>query len=663
VITYFSTRSLELRTPSQSKQLLVASDPVAPRANEIYIAAQNELELIRIAVEKAFPSQPVSDLVKTITAESAAELREMPPCLGAQAFADAALAPAGCLTGQLRELRRTYPHRQHYRFMLVNAFGSNLGDNLLGLTALRQVLSVCRAELPSVTFDVMLGWHSDDRLARQFKGIDGIERVLTQGLTLAELSCYQGLYDTSNLLNLPGYATTPVVDWYMRWMGVDPALVNAADKRNRVVASAACRQSMQARLPQAGGPRFLVNAKASVDLRCMPECAVVQLIEALFARWPTAQVVVLQPAPVDDPRVVNLAAQVPDIDHLTALLASVDAVVGVDTFTSHLADATGTPAVTLYTSTHPDVYPYYPLHQGLLIPAAEQLPAWGKTKVTAEAWAGMADQYLAAWQALDMGDVLRPLTQLLEEKSARPNAFKPSWLSDPVAGMQRLTHRKNLNGAMLDVPMRTRSSTLAELQTSAILNAAAQFVVLGDTVVLVGAGSGEAALDVAQRVGDRGCVVVMEPRQRLHQLLCANLTRAGLWHVQTHCMLPEGEGLQVQQMPSLQLYEEVPPMSFANCLQPEPVVCWAIDRLALSSCRLLVVSAPFVRLAVLQGARSTLERLRPVVVVGLMVLADVPDFEAFFKSLGYQTRVLEIEVETQLLPASSAPTHGVLLAE
>ena len=666
MITYFSTCSLELRTPWQSKVLTAASDPAAPRANEIYIAAQNELGLIRTAAEKAFPQQPVSELVKTITAESAASLQEMPPRLGAQGFADAAVAPPGSLPLQLQRLRQACPQRRHFRFLLVNGFGSNLGDNLLGLTALRQVLLVCRAELPSVTFDVLLGWHADDRLARQFRGLDGIERVLTQGITLAELSCYQGIYDTSDLLILPGYATTPVVDWYLSWMGVDPRLVKLADKRNRVVVSAASVKSVQALLPAASAPRILINAKASVDLRCMPECAVVRLIEALLAKWPHAQVMLLQAAPVDDARVVNLAASVPDIDHLAALLASVDAVVGVDTFTSHLADATATPSVTLYTSTHPDIYPYYPLNHGLLIPRAQQLPAWGKTKVTTEVWDEYADQYLAAWQALDMGSVLDALSVCIEKKAAQPNNFKATWLPDESTARPGLTHAIEAPGATLDVPLRRRSGPLPDLQISAVLNAAAQFAVCGDTVVMVGAGAGEVVLGVASRVGAHGQVVVMEPRYRLHQLLCANVARAGLWHVHTHSVLPEGEGVTTRRLPSLQLYEEVPQLSFANCMEPELVVCWPIDTLGLGACRLLVLSSPFVRLPILEGARRTIELLRPVVVLSLTVLAEVPEFETFFKALNYQTRVLEIEVALQpaeQLQAQNGGLYGVLLAE
>lgn len=660
---YYLSRPLTLCTSVQSHHLKAATQVATPTTTEVYIAAQNELKLVRSALVAAYPREPVDQLLHVLTPESVADLPGLPPRLGVQAFADPeAEAPANSLGAQLRTLKAGQQGRHHFRLLLVNALGANLGDNLIGLTAFRHVLAVLREQLPAVSVDVLLGWHPDDRLARLYRDIDGIDIIRTQGLTLAELGRYQALFDTSNLINLPRHGQLAMVDWYLWWMGLDPVRIPAAEKRNAVAIPDAERQFVATCLPPAAGPRFLLNPQASVPLRSMPAVTTRRLLETLLSAWPEAQIIMVGSAPFEHPRVVNLAGLITDVDRLAALVAAMDGLIGVDTYTTHLADAAATPAVTLYSTIPPERYPYYPLDEALVLPNAGQLPVWGKGKVATEIWAGVADTYEAAWQALDLGTVIAALRRVMARKAEEPRSFVPRLLSLRPAAPAGCSTRVRPHGddLALEVPLRQREDHLARLLNETVVRVAEQVARPGDTVALLGAGVGESALGLARVVGRHGRLVAIEPRRALHQLLGANLARAGIWHAETHLVMPEGEGVARREINGLQAADEYLPLLLSNCELPEPVVCWPFDTLALDGCRLLLLCSPLARLPVLQGARGTLARLRPVVLIGVLARRNSMVFESFFAGLNYRVRVLLLGNPGE---PEQAARYGILLAE
>jgi hypothetical protein len=659
--TYFVTRPLTLNAAGQRKTLYPAIQAAAPATTEVHLPAQREIELVRIALKATYPEERLHQMLRILGPGALAQLTEQPATLGARCFADPDTeATPNCLTMQLRALKAARPNRRHFRLLLINAFGSNLGDNIIGLTAFRQVLLVLRIHLPEVSVDVLLGWHMDDRLARLFRDIDGIDSILTQGPTLAELSRYQAVFDNSGLLLLPRYGKMPMVDWYLWWLGVDHETVPATKKRNAVAIPDEAREFVAWQLPATDGPRILVNPKASVALRSMPEPATRRLIDHLLATWPKAHVVLVHPLALNHPRVRNLSAEISDVDRLAALVAQVDGLIGVDTYTQHLADATATPAVTLYTSVLPELYPYYPLGESILVPDAQRLPAWGRMKVPPGEWKGIAISYEAAWQALDPNIVLDALRSVMERKTVGPTSFAGEMQPARATTSLLRTHPHNTSTFSITIPRRQRDDPMAAMLSKAIADLAKQVLCPGDTVVHLGSGAGEAALGLGSAVGRHGRLVVFEPRRELHQLLCANLAGAGIHHAETHAVMPEGKWFALRAMNGLRVEDEYLPANLWNCRQPEPVVCWPLDALALKACRMLVVCSPLPLLSCLQGARATLERLRPVVLAGVLQLHDGAVMEAFFAELGYGTRTL---LRGDAANPNQIPLYGILIAE
>jgi hypothetical protein len=657
---YYVTRALTVHGQGQRRTLQPALQASGPATTEVIVPAQRELERVRAAITEAGGADPRDDTLRLLPPAALARVPGLPVTLGAGAFAaPEAEAPPDCLVGQLQALRAAHPGRQHFRLLLVNAFGAHLGDNLIGLTAFGHVLAVLRAHLPEPTVDVLLGWHLDDRLARLFRGADGIDTLLTQGPTLAELSRYQAVFDTSTLIKLPRYGQMPMVDWCLWWLGLDPSAVPAGSKRNAIAIAEQARAFVAALLPAAAGPRILVNPKASTPLRSMPGAAVERLVEHLLAAWPQAQVVLTQPLATEHPRLLDLSAAITDADRLAALVAQADGLIGVDTYTQHLADATSTPAVTLYTSVPPGLYPYYPLVEAVLLPGAQDLPAWGKMKIPPDEWARVSATYEVAWQALEPGAVLAGLQAAMARKAGRPAEWAPRPPPGPAAPVPR-TRTVGAGESAVELPWRQRSDAVAAVLDQTIAKVAAQVLCTGDTVVQLGAGAGQAALGLARRVGHHGRLVAFEPRRELHQQLCANLAAAGIHHADTHPVMPMGEGWAVRDIHRLYAGDEHQPLQLANSTVPEPVVCWPLDALNLPACRLLVVCLPLPLLAVLQGARATLERLRPVALAGVFSRRSSAALESFFVGLGYRVRIVELGDATH--PDRPA-LFGILVAE
>lgn len=382
--------------------------------NEVYVASQNELPLVLSALKQAYPDLSPESLMRVY------QPANLPVLLGMRPLAANGGIPSGApLLVQLYAMKLAHPALSHFRLLLINGFGANLGDNLIGQRAFSHVLSHIRTVLPEVSVDVMLGIHGDDRLERLYRNAEGIERVLTSGMSLGELAhSYQGIFDCGELLSQPRYGSMPMVDWYMWWMGIDPSGVADADKRNRISVPDPARKRA-AELMEGEGMRIAINPKASVPLRSVPASAMSRLVDHILTRWPEARVVSLQPLEYDHPRFTDLSARITDIDILAAVVERCDALIGADTYTQHLADALDVPAVTFYTSVSPELYPYYPLVEPVMLPDAERLPAWGKMKTSPGAWKVIGHFYDEAWDKLEPGVVLSALKRAMERKADR----------------------------------------------------------------------------------------------------------------------------------------------------------------------------------------------------------------------------------------------------
>ncbi len=164
-----------------------------------------------------------------------------------------------------------------------------------------------------------------------------------------------------------------------------------------------------------------------------------------------------------------------------------------------------------------------------------------------------------------------------------------------------------------------------------------QIVRPGWVVVEAGANIGVHTVPLARLVGESGQVVAFEPQRVVFQTLCANVALASLTNVHCHhAAVGETDGEVV--IPPLDYRREnnFGGLGLGEFKQGEKVPLITIDGLNLSACHFLKADVEGMELAVLRGARATIEKFRPIIYVE----NDRPDKSAplvqHIRELGYK---------------------------
>jgi FkbM family methyltransferase len=158
----------------------------------------------------------------------------------------------------------------------------------------------------------------------------------------------------------------------------------------------------------------------------------------------------------------------------------------------------------------------------------------------------------------------------------------------------------------------------------------------GQTAVDVGANVGAHSLVFSELVGTRGTVYAFEPQRILFQLLCANMALNG--RVNVHCR-PEalGEAAGSSCVPPLNyaVEENFGAAALRDGGDGERVPVLTLDSLDLPRCNLLKIDVEGMELRVLQGARQTIERCRPLLYVENDRAEKSAALIAYLMELGY----------------------------
>lgn len=202
---------------------------------------------------------------------------------------------AEVLPAQLHVLQERKPAKQHFRFALVNGFGSNLGDNTIGITAFRVVAEYLGRHFKSFSVDILFGPDTNPANADIVGYEPWVDQVLFQGPTLVEFAQYDAYFDVSGLITLPRFNEMPTVDWYLWWFGLDPKQVPSEKKRNKGYIRWDAWNAVHALLKEVSGKKVLFNPKASVPLRSMPADVASKFAKRLLELDPEMKLVVDQP--------------------------------------------------------------------------------------------------------------------------------------------------------------------------------------------------------------------------------------------------------------------------------------------------------------------------------------------------------------------------------
>lgn len=136
----------------------------------------------------------------------------------------------------------------------------------------------------------------------------------------------------------------------------------------------------------------------------------------------------------------------------------------------------------------------------------------------------------------------------------------------------------------------------------------------GDVVLEAGANIGPVTVPLARAVGPHGRVFAYEPQRLVFQLLCCNLALNELDNVvaRPNALGARPGTARVPVIPPSQAHNFGGVKLAAGAASGEEVPVERIDDLGLEACRLVKVDVEGMEAEVLEGARATIARLRPL---------------------------------------------------
>ena len=159
----------------------------------------------------------------------------------------------------------------------------------------------------------------------------------------------------------------------------------------------------------------------------------------------------------------------------------------------------------------------------------------------------------------------------------------------------------------------------------------------GDVVVEAGANFGALTVPMAQLVGPQGMIYAFEPQRLVYQGLTANIALNSLPNVTTmHAGLGAAYGSLHVPILDPTHRQSFGGFSITGHSAGEKVAVLTIDSLELAQCRMIKVDVEGMECEVLEGARETIARLKPI----LYVENDRPEYSsrliAQIQDMGYR---------------------------
>lgn len=239
----------------------------------------------------------------------------------------------------------TLPAKQSRVVHLIGAMGVVLGDSIVGLTALHAL----RRMHPSLELTVYRPASAPDYVEQlyaiaAFSAFTALRRL---PWSVTDIADDELIVDIGNFAYWPSFATTPMIDFFLRAIGVDPSFVPAADKANRWLATLNLPTLHSA---WADRPYVLFSPDASTPIRRIPASLHHQWIDRL---WETYRLPVVGFTAIDHPRYVNVAPLSPDTPTFLRWIRGASALVTADSAAVHAAAGFDVPTTAIFTTIDP----------------------------------------------------------------------------------------------------------------------------------------------------------------------------------------------------------------------------------------------------------------------------------------------------------------------
>jgi hypothetical protein len=241
----------------------------------------------------------------------------------------------------------TLPAKQIHVVHLIGAMGVVLGDSIVGLSAIHW-LRETHPHLELVLYRPASGPDYVEQLYRLAKGARIVNDLRQLPWPVASIAEDAHVVDIGNFAYWPSFATTPMIDFFFRALGVDPKLVAPEAKANRWLNELALPE-----LPQPWAddrPYVLFSPEASTPIRRIPARLHTAWVDRLWAAYGLP---VLGFAPIEHPHYINIRALSPDTASFLSWIRGAYALVTADSAAVHAAAGFDVPTTAFFTTIDP----------------------------------------------------------------------------------------------------------------------------------------------------------------------------------------------------------------------------------------------------------------------------------------------------------------------
>ena len=227
------------------------------------------------------------------------------------------------------------------RVHVINGMGVTLGDSIIGLTA----LSAIRKRHPAVSFTIYRPRRAPEYVRQLYRLAEPLfGTVVDLPVHIDQVPATELRVDVGNHLFWSGFATMPMVDFFLWALGVSPQSVNPEDKSNEWLKLLPLPNVSHDRIPR---DYVLLCPTASTRVRSIPPSLCPELVERL---WTKFGLPVLGFGGVDHPRYTDITDRSPDTASFLAWIKSARFLLTSDSAAVHIAAGFYVPTLAFFTT-------------------------------------------------------------------------------------------------------------------------------------------------------------------------------------------------------------------------------------------------------------------------------------------------------------------------
>ncbi|MGB9674913.1 MAG: glycosyltransferase family 9 protein, partial [Nanopusillaceae archaeon] len=291
------------------------------------------------------------------------------------------------------------------RILILNGFISGIGDNLVGMAALKVFDKIYRPKFKSISYDIYNENYM--RIKDTLQRYNYISNYLDFPQDATNLNSYDAILDLDDIHAWYEFQTMPMVDCFLYVMGIDPSQVDPEDKR--IVFDTNDNAKREIKLIFDGirfkskKPIILFQYESSSKIRgIFNKEILIDIINKLIKRS-GYNIVILNDLDYDHFRLLKMKKFSPNLDYFAEIINNVDGVICTDTSAYHLADSYSKPTIALFTSINPNLrVKYYPTVEPIYLPGSDNNRLFGKFDSLDKEDLAYVD---SLWKSLDIDEI------------------------------------------------------------------------------------------------------------------------------------------------------------------------------------------------------------------------------------------------------------------